>query len=169
MSYDTVIIGVAIRVIIVNSYKTLLNHKWENVSNTSILGDTAGVDNQAGWNAFVITSLKSGSNISIIFPLLNASYAPNLKKKNKFGLSGGAILAVKNDNLSQGKFSVATKNVTRFEYTFTLDNSDKVVDFLNISAIPQGCGGHLNCNATNFNASNKYKLWYSMHRCTLFI
>ena len=129
--------------------------KWlTNTSNTIILGDTAGVNSEPGWNAFVITSLKSGSNVSIIFPLLNASYSSNLTKNNKFGLSGGAILAVKNDSLSQGNFSVATKNVTRFEYTFQLDKSDKVDDFLNISAIPQGCGGHLNCNATNFNSNN---------------
>jgi len=136
--------------------KNPLPESWSWLTDTTnkyILGDKAGIAKQAGWNAFVITSLDKGQRISIIFPLLEASYSRNLKKGNKFGLSGGVILAVKNDgNLKNGLFSVATKNVTRFEYTFQLTNDDKVSDFPNLSAIPQGCGGHLNCNATNFNS-----------------
>ena len=156
---NIVIIGMVGDVGYYTSSNTNSTWSWlKEIKQKNIIGDKAGLTSQNGtkydgWNAFVITSLKVGEKINILFPLMDASLSSNLTKGgNKFGISGCFFGILENKQIENGNIALLSNEITRFEISFVTDNKYKVADSFNISAIPPGCGAHMNCKATNFNS-----------------
>ena len=140
--------------------KSNTNPKWSWLKDIkqNIIGDSVGLSKDGikydGWNAFVITSLNKRETINILFPLMDASLSENLTKGgNLFGISGCFFGILENTGkIKNGQIATLSNEITRFEISFVTDGNSNVADSFNISAIPPGCGAHMNCKATNFNS-----------------
>jgi len=131
-----------------------------------IVGDPSGLgappNTLKGWTKFIIRSLGAGDSIITLFPLIDPNFSDNLRDKYSGGISGINFSAIPNENFPDQTELVklkqflgkATDDTLRSEITLQNDMRNIVKDSFNLSAIPQGCGAHMNTKATLYQGTD---------------